>query len=347
MTSTNNTLKKPQSEKKTANKVTPMKKVYSMKKVNPFDISTLNREVTLEQPWCLSVVLEPKFTICVYMPDEDFQVSKAVIEKGIFRPHLTSILQTVFKVFPGIVLIDIGANLGYFSLMASSLGHRTIAVEAVASNVYRIHSAVMRSNLSLELYHYAIGEDFSQTSYLFQGDLSTGNRGHGKVLDDGESPEYFEHMYEPVQTITITQLVQNTIKNNEEIVLKLDINTEECKIFIGNDKVFSYFKIRVIVMKWAYLIFDATKPRNKNFQVSKTSGCNFEEIEDMVNFLLEFSGYRPFDVETRQPLYISDLLGMCIKFIDISYLIFQGQNHRLVQLAIFLCDEEILCLIFF
>ena len=271
-------MKKHSTEKKTAIKVTPMKKVYSMKKVNQFDVTTLNREVTLEQPWCLSVTLNPKFNICVYMPDEDFQVSKAVIEKGLFRPQLTSILRTVLKVFPGIVLIDIGANLGYFSLMASSLGHRSIVVEAVASNVYRIHEARMRSmsNLSLELYHYAIGEDFSQTSYLFQGDLSTGNRGHGKVLDDGESPEYFEHMYEPVQTITITQLVQTTIKNNEDIILKLDVNTEECKIFNGNDKVFSHYKIRVIIMKWAYLIFDATKPRNKNFQVSKTSGCNFE-----------------------------------------------------------------------
>ena len=77
--------------------------------------------------------------------------------------------------------LDIGANLGYFSLIASSLHHKSIAVEAVASNVYRIREAVWRSNLSMDIYRYAIGEAQSRTSYLFQGDLSTGNRGHGQV----------------------------------------------------------------------------------------------------------------------------------------------------------------------
>ena len=65
--------------------------------------------------------------------------------------------------------------------MASSLHHKSIAVEAVASNVYRIREAVWRSNLSMDIYRYAIGEAQSRTSYLFQGDLSTGNRGHGQV----------------------------------------------------------------------------------------------------------------------------------------------------------------------
>ena len=93
----------------------------------------------------------------------------------VFPPALT------VNVVYGCPFIDIGANLGYFSLMASSLHHKSIAVEAVASNVYRIREAVWRSNLSMDIYRYAIGEAQSRTSYLFQGDLSTGNRGHGQV----------------------------------------------------------------------------------------------------------------------------------------------------------------------
>ena len=34
---------------------------------------------------------------------------------------------------------------------------------------------------------------------------------YSKVIDDGDSPDYFPYMYEPVQTITITQLLKNSV----------------------------------------------------------------------------------------------------------------------------------------
>ena len=279
-------------------------------KVTKFDIRTLNGDVTKEQPWCLSVLLIPKYTICIYMPEEDFRVSKHIVEKGMFRPQLTSIVRKIFEVFPEITFLDIGANLGYFSLMASSLGHHTIAVEAVASNAYRINEAALRSNLSVDLYRYAIGESQSTTSYLFQGDISTGNRGHGKVMDDGESPEYFAMMYEPVQTITITQLLKaNSDLQTFKIFMKIDLDTEECKVFNGNEGIFTTYKIPIILMRWPYLIFDPTLPRSKSYELIKGSECSLQEIEYVVTFLMEFSGYSPFDVETRKPLFVSDLLG--------------------------------------
>ena len=45
-------------------------------------------------------------------------------------------------------------------------------------------------------------------------------------------------------------------------------------------------------MKWAYVIFDPNRPRNNMFTLKKGSGCNLSELEYIINFLVEFAGYR-------------------------------------------------------
>ena len=89
----------------------------------------------------------------------------------------------------------------------------------------------LRSKLNVDIYKYAIGEVESKTSYLFQGDLSTGHRGHGKVIDNGESPDYFPTMYEAVQTITITQLLKNSITQGYYIVVVILLFLDRLLIF--------------------------------------------------------------------------------------------------------------------
>ena len=91
--------------------------------------------------------------------------------------------------------------------------------------------------------------------------------------------------------------------------MKIDLDTEECKVFNGNEGIFTAYKIPIILMRWPYLIFDPTLPRSKSYELIKGSECSLQEIEYVVTFLMEFSGYSPFDVETRKPLFVSDLLG--------------------------------------
>ena len=47
--------------------------------IQKFEFDMLDKEITQEKPWCLSVTINPAFIICVYMPNEDFQVKISFI----------------------------------------------------------------------------------------------------------------------------------------------------------------------------------------------------------------------------------------------------------------------------
>ena len=58
----------------------------------------------------------------------DLHVSRKIREEGIWEPYETSLLLQLLK--PGHVFVDVGANIGYFSLLAASLVGETGAVFA-------------------------------------------------------------------------------------------------------------------------------------------------------------------------------------------------------------------------
>ena len=65
--------------------------------IQKFDFDMLDKEITQEKPWCLSVTINPAFIICVYMPNEDFQVKSL---KFLFRTMIShKIYLEVQKIF--------------------------------------------------------------------------------------------------------------------------------------------------------------------------------------------------------------------------------------------------------
>jgi FkbM family methyltransferase len=78
----------------------------------------------------------------------DASVSRPIIEDNIWEPHLTAIFRRFIK--PGDHVIDIGANIGYFTALASQLvgGHgRVTAVEPNSENCRLILATADRNGL--------------------------------------------------------------------------------------------------------------------------------------------------------------------------------------------------------
>ena len=71
--------------------------------------------------------------LCVKLNDK--LVSKSVRNGGLWeRAVLTMVLRALSK-FPKSVLIDGGANVGEFTVMAAAMGHEVIAVEPMVDNI--------------------------------------------------------------------------------------------------------------------------------------------------------------------------------------------------------------------
>jgi FkbM family methyltransferase len=79
----------------------------------------------------------------LYFPDEDVLVGPFIKDHGEWAPDIAHLLQAFLA--PGGTFVDVGANVGYFSVMASRLvgaEGRVFAVEPDPSNV-----AILRANL--------------------------------------------------------------------------------------------------------------------------------------------------------------------------------------------------------
>ncbi len=105
-------------------------------------------------------------TICLHDTNKDIYVSQTIINKKIWEEDLvTKILRIllknpeygknillsiweVFFFFLIIALIDIGANIGTYTMYSSSISRKTISVECYQPNIERIVRAIQIENVS-------------------------------------------------------------------------------------------------------------------------------------------------------------------------------------------------------
>ena len=137
-----------------------------------YDIKMYKKDIwNSERPYCLETAFKPSFNICTYATNEDKYTSLSMIEVGLYQPSLTFLIKLVLEIFAKkVTFLDLGANVGYFSLWAAKLGAQSVAsFEPVTSNVLRIFEAALISGLRVDVYKYAIADESSFTSYVFEG----------------------------------------------------------------------------------------------------------------------------------------------------------------------------------
>lgn len=113
------------------------------------------REAALDQPQL--VELEG---FRIYVRLNDFFFGAAIARDRYYEPHVTRALQHYLR--PGIVFLDIGANLGYFTLMAATtvgpMG-RVIAFEPNPRNRELLTRSLAANDLTnVELYPFAVSD---------------------------------------------------------------------------------------------------------------------------------------------------------------------------------------------
>ena len=84
----------------------------------------------------------------MYCRSSDLDVGNQIIHEQSFEPHVASALRDVLK--QGSVFIDLGANIGYFSLMASTLvgpAGRIISIEPNVKNLELFHASIVENGM--------------------------------------------------------------------------------------------------------------------------------------------------------------------------------------------------------
>jgi FkbM family methyltransferase len=106
-----------------------------------------NRRLLRRDPEDLRICDLDKFAM--YLSPKDIDVGQTIAATRSYEPHVTR--ELVKRLSPGSVFLDIGANIGYFSLLAASIvgkGGKVIAVEPNSRNAKALHASRERNGFS-------------------------------------------------------------------------------------------------------------------------------------------------------------------------------------------------------
>ena len=129
-----------------AGKVPPTSSYNSRKNISsgvcPFcTVYDVYRPTTDTSP-CVKLSMVPPALICIHSDIEDQYVSKNLRIHGMWERELFVQLQATLRRNDSLGLIDIGANLGLYSLAAAAMGRQAVSVEPLSDNVRHLHKAI-------------------------------------------------------------------------------------------------------------------------------------------------------------------------------------------------------------
>ncbi|XP_062603126.1 uncharacterized protein LOC134264884 [Saccostrea cucullata] len=194
--------------------------------------------------------------IFVYPRDQDVWVSTSLQDRGTFESEKSEIIFKMMKDDPELQIIDIGANIGVYTLSCAKAGRKVLAVEALDKNMQHICASVMEGGLQNNVYliHNAIsnghkvvnlGVDKSNMGGTFVDEDSS----HIKELKLGRA----QGTYGKVYTITMDDLLDlPAIKHFKKVFIKMDVEGFEARAVEKATKFFEKIKVVGFVMEWEF-----------------------------------------------------------------------------------------------
>ncbi|CAF1374685.1 unnamed protein product [Adineta steineri] len=197
--------------------------------------------------------------VCLHQAQTDIYVSKSFQESlSIWEEHgVLRILQLLLR-YPHLDFIDIGANIGTYTMYAAALGRFVLAIECFAPNIDRIHRAVELANITnrVVLIQNALYTHSGQYLRLAPSANNVGGQELDIVM---KSPNTQNTIYN--HSVTIDPYIVKTIKLNDLVpilqargvrgaIIKMDIEGSESFAVESGSEVFDLFDIPFIQIEW-------------------------------------------------------------------------------------------------
>lgn len=186
-------------------------------------------------------------TICLH-GDQDAVSNIIQLNRIWEEPLLTKILRVLIR-YPHMDFIDVGANLGIYTMFAASLGRSVLSIECFKPNIDRIRRAIQIEQLQDKV--ILIGNAiYNESGKYLQMTTSPHNIGSQEIITDNNRT-YFNNDSNVVKTIRFDELLPILqMKNIRNAVMKVDIQWSEVYLCETGGKIFDYVDIPVILMEW-------------------------------------------------------------------------------------------------
>ncbi|BFY99310.1 hypothetical protein BsWGS_02350 [Bradybaena similaris] len=185
---------------------------------------------------------------CIYDPKKDLMVSAHLKNNGAWEPENIAALYEIHTRFPEMVLVDLGCNVGVFTLPAAKMGMEVVAVDSMLSSLQLLQRSLLINGLSchVTLIHNALYRKHMQMRVA----LDPSNIGASKVV---EILEFRRHKINPnqlVDAICLDDLVP--LVRGKTVFLKVDLENNERAVLECADQFFKHVDVKVLLIEWMY-----------------------------------------------------------------------------------------------
>ena len=237
---------------------------------------------------CVSMRIVPATPICLYPRHQDSAMSGIYWKGQMFEAVEVRMVKEWLNADPEMGLIDLGANIGTFTLSIAAMGRNVVSVEPNMENVRHLHKAVNLGKLEhrITLLANALSSERGVSKIIYsrdnQGDTRTK---HIPVLPD---MDYGGDNYS--RFIVLDDLVP--FCKFKSAVIKIDIQGFEVNAFADADELFDKIHIPYIFMEWVMV---------KAFNPMKAPHEESELFYRMMTFF-KHRAYLPMDQSNKNTL---------------------------------------------
>jgi hypothetical protein len=149
-------------------------------------------------------------------------------------------VQILSKERPGQLVVDVGANIGYFSLQAAALGFRVLSFEPMSRNAAKLCDSIVRNHFEdrITLIQNAVTYDAGGRVQL-QHTHPT-NQGNGKIQSTAFQAEY------GVETVTLDSVVHEDV-----LLMKVDVEGFEGFVLNGARQLLCRHIVKFITIEFS------------------------------------------------------------------------------------------------
>jgi FkbM family methyltransferase len=140
-------------------------------------------------------------------------------------------------------MVDVGANLGYFSLAAASLGARVVAFEPMSRNARKLSKSIYRNRFEdrITLYQNAVWREGDSMSVRLD-ETDPSNQGNGRMSAAAREGQYG---IDYVNTVSLSELIHHDVD-----VIKIDTEGTEDAVIAGAKGLICAYRVKHIVMEF-------------------------------------------------------------------------------------------------
>jgi len=172
--------------------------------------------------------------------EQDIYISGTVHQKKIWDPYVWNMLMSIFDRHPPSegIFVDVGANLGYFSLMAASMGYQVAAFEPMHRNMAKLASSVKRNVFADRIKLYMLAASHETGAVVSMEATHKTNSGNGKIVKTSHGAR------DTAETIRLDEIL-----NQNVVAIKIDVEGHEAHAIQGASKLLCSNIVRYVIIE--------------------------------------------------------------------------------------------------